>query len=564
MARKRLTGIILILMLAAAGIVWTFTNLSLDEGYETAMAYRFLSGDRLVFEMWEPHQTSAFLTAFLMSLFHGVTGTYEGVILFLHACGIVLRGLVAFFIFKVLKTDFTPEVSGCAAAFFFMISPKDLAMPEFSNLQVWFGALCFLFIILYFRKKNMLYLILSALSLCFEIIAYPSCIIVFIPAMLLIRHYADPEDRARALILYTSVCVVAGFLFLSFVRVAAGPGDILEALENILNQEPSHTVSLWGKFLAYFKDLAWITAVVVGIVFIAIKISSRICGKDAAPKRIKRTSILISNGVMLVLFLVNIISAKDRCFYGILFYYLIILGFVLTRELPFTERRVFYTGTYISIAGFAATLLLTDLPIIVSSPYLVLAVALSVIPIGRFYAMDEDPKLRTGIRIAVFAFVFLLFARCIYIRTPLTGREQICSVLNTDLSLIRKGPAKGMITDDFGARKQVDSYDEFRNLIPEGSNVWIVDTLCDNLGYMYGDYMVSAPSVISDPKFVPGFDRYWNNNPRKLPDVVAVSAYEGELSYEVSVKEAFMKWLKEEYRPVRTVYGRFYHYYFRE
>ena len=158
----------------------------------------------------------------------------------------------------------------------------------------------------------------------------------------------------------------------------------------------------------------------------------------------------------------------------------------------------------------------------------------------------------------------MLFFRAVYVRTPLTGRGQICSILNTDLSLVRKGPAKGIITDEEGARKQTVSYEEFRELVPEGSILWIVDPLSDNMGYLYGEYEVSSPSIIPDPKFAPGFERYWELNPDKYPDVVAVAAYEGEISYDLRANPLIMEWVEEIYRPARFVDGTYWRFYYRK
>ena len=67
------------------------TNLSYDAEYQLAMAYRLLKGDSLITEMWEPHQTSAFLCAIFMKLFMMITGSTTGIVLFLHAAGLLIR-----------------------------------------------------------------------------------------------------------------------------------------------------------------------------------------------------------------------------------------------------------------------------------------------------------------------------------------------------------------------------------------------------------------------------------------------------------------------------------------
>ena len=57
---------ILIVLSIFAAVKMLFFAFGLDEEYQLVMAYRNVKGDRLFFNMWEPHQSSAFLCALLM------------------------------------------------------------------------------------------------------------------------------------------------------------------------------------------------------------------------------------------------------------------------------------------------------------------------------------------------------------------------------------------------------------------------------------------------------------------------------------------------------------------
>jgi hypothetical protein len=132
------------------------------------------------------------------------------------------------------------------------------------------------------------------------------------------------------------------------------------------------------------------------------------------------------------------------------------------------------------------------------------------------------------------------------------------------MSLIRSGPEKGMITDDAAARKQQISYEEFKAFVPKGSKIWIADGVVDTLGYLYDDYYVATPSSISDPKYLPGYENYWRENPDKTPDVIICGAYNGELSYDLLSNEWFMYYLENVYKPARYTDGVFWRYYYKE
>ena len=60
-----------------------FTEYGYDASYHIALSWRHINGDRLFKEMWEPHQTSAFILDFLMLLYRLFVPSMEGVALFL-------------------------------------------------------------------------------------------------------------------------------------------------------------------------------------------------------------------------------------------------------------------------------------------------------------------------------------------------------------------------------------------------------------------------------------------------------------------------------------------------
>jgi len=61
-------------MLTLLGMVKTLlVSTDIDEAYAVAQAYRLVKGDRLLLDMWEPHQLSAYLPAILMDVFIKVT-----------------------------------------------------------------------------------------------------------------------------------------------------------------------------------------------------------------------------------------------------------------------------------------------------------------------------------------------------------------------------------------------------------------------------------------------------------------------------------------------------------
>ena len=80
--KNRILPLILVLVCAAVMLRSAFTGLEIDEEYALSLGYRLVSGDRLFYDMWEPHQLSSLPAAALLAMFIGITGGTTGVLVF--------------------------------------------------------------------------------------------------------------------------------------------------------------------------------------------------------------------------------------------------------------------------------------------------------------------------------------------------------------------------------------------------------------------------------------------------------------------------------------------------
>ena len=131
-----------------------FADFDGDLEYAVGMSYRMLKGDRMFAQMWEPHQTSAFLITFFMGLYLAVTKTTVGVVLFLQIVGVMLQGILAIVNYKMLKKRIDPTVAMLMSIFLFTARPKGTVMPEFSNMQIGFSVLLLLCLIGYLEDQK--------------------------------------------------------------------------------------------------------------------------------------------------------------------------------------------------------------------------------------------------------------------------------------------------------------------------------------------------------------------------------------------------------------------------
>ena len=80
--KNSILPLILVLVCAAVMLRSAFTGLEIDEEYALSLGYRLVSGDRLFYDMWEPHQLSSLPAAALLAVFIGITGGTTGVLVF--------------------------------------------------------------------------------------------------------------------------------------------------------------------------------------------------------------------------------------------------------------------------------------------------------------------------------------------------------------------------------------------------------------------------------------------------------------------------------------------------
>ena len=89
-----IVNLILIALTLVSSVKVAMCGWIIDEGYAFAIGNRLLQGDLLFRDMWELHQTSGFAVEFFLWIYRNLTGTYDGEILFVRICGILLHLLV--------------------------------------------------------------------------------------------------------------------------------------------------------------------------------------------------------------------------------------------------------------------------------------------------------------------------------------------------------------------------------------------------------------------------------------------------------------------------------------
>lgn len=543
------------ILLIMVSVSFLFTNINYDAEYQLAMGLRLLKGDAMITQMWEPHQTSAFLCAVLIWIYTAITHTTTGIVLFTQAAGYLIRGSLSILMYRAIKDVSDKEPALLAAMFYFLISPKEVLTPEFGNMQLWFCTLLFLSLIHYFKTNKLRYLIYGAISLCFGVLSYPSIIITY--AAVVIVLISCSQRAGRDIAVFTGVCAGIGGSFGGYLIWKKGLATIINCLEHALALEPTHTVDALTKTVAHIKNIGMILGMLLGVAAIGIVLECCI-----RRKKISQKSWFFSSWFVLQVFLLmNILSTTNRGGYAFPFIVIIGLGFSKRNLLSVDEKRFYDTAMWISTMSLIATLVLSDNAFLQAVTYMLILICASVLPIYRWYQQISAQHLWKKMFLSgMHIFLFLIIFRCLFLHIPIYGRGQICSVLS-DLALIRSGPAMGIITDEEGAARQRDSYREWQEYIKEGDTVWLLGEPVDTLGYFYENVEIGAPTVMSTPTYNENLLYYWELNPEKYPNVIALTSSYGELSWELQNNQWLMEWLEEEYCADEIIDGNYWRYY---
>ena len=543
------------------------TNVSYDAEYQMAMAYRMIKGDKLITQMWEPHQTSAFLCAIFMKIYMVVTGTTTGIVLYIQAVGLLIRAAISGLVYRALRkvTDTKPVV--LAALLYYIVSPKDLATPEFGNMQLWFATCMLLALLEYFETKKVLFLIGAAVSLCLGVFSYPSFMIAYAAVWIIIWKYSDKKGKDIGV--FTAVCAVIGGTFAGYYIWTIGIDTIFHCVSNALALEPSHTVDMFEKMITHLKDIGFVCGLVCVVLAIGAAIEKAWCVVSSKQKNAKVSFskdrwIIISGFVFQIFFLWNILSVEYRNGFRLILFAIIILGFYKKNMLHDKEKMIYDCALWISIFNLLSTLILSDNAFLPAVPYMLTVICASVMPLYHWYEeiAKESTSLKKMFVYVLHIFLVLVIFRGLFIHIPMYGRGQINSVLS-DLALIRSGPAMSIVADEEGAARQRDSMAEWKEYIRAGDTIWLLGEPVDTLGYLYEDVEVGAPTVMSTPTYNEALLDYWEMNPDKYPDVVILASSFGELSWDLARNNWLMKWLEEEYQAETIIDGNYWRYYIR-
>lgn len=551
MSNKMWKSVKLILLLGTvmAALKLIFVDYTLDEEYQIVMAYRNLIGDHLFKQMWEPHQTSAFFCSGLIWLYTTVTGTTTGVILFLRFVTLGIQVLLGYWVYGTLKRFLEKDYAFLLALLYINIVPKNIQIPEFSNMQLWFLTVSVLAVMEYYVVRDKWWLlVLTGVSLAGEVLTYPTCVILF-PFFLIYLLCKSGKSKWRDVLILTGTCALCGGIWLLLVFKNVSLEEFLRNVESLLSFDPTHHVSgmtnaknqnyidnifLWAGWLAV---IAAISGLIWGSLELVKKWRRGIgggknsdtvkCGcadKRAGFLKFLTITVLVSEIVQIYYWAVKAIG------YEYLQIHLLVLWLaaVCVWRMAGEGKMVLFWGIIATLVAYVGVMYISDLAIYYTLPHGALGIVFAAAVIIMAMQNVLKDKARPWILLLVISLCLCSIGGKAY---TLRGGKQENSIRAVG-GIMKDGPAAGILADYMCAYIYNCNYEDYAKYVQPGDNVLIVAKMIMSVGttaYLFDDVNISHFSIVDPTTYDEKLLTYWEQYPEKAPDVIVVDCWYGGL-----------------------------------
>ncbi len=519
-----------------AAIKMIFFDYTMDEEYQIMMAYRNIKGDHLFTQMWEPHQTSAFMCVGLMRLYKWITGTFTGVIVFLRVCTTAIQVGFALYMYKFAKVFTEKRYAFLIAVFFFNVVPKQIQIPEFANMQLWFFMLTLFPLMHYWalqkekQKASFWLIILAGIGMALEVLAYPSCLLLF-PFFLVCIWFCSKEHRIRDAAVFSGTCAVCGGAWLLLVLTNLPFAEFMENVQNVVGLDLTHEIS--GATSGKFQGI--VTGFVNGLGLLAIIFA--LSGLIFAFLRKKSLYIFACLLVM--------VSAVVQVFYWVVLesgyelpqIHLVVIWIaaLLLWKQGAKDKKLLLPGLLGSLLSIVAVIYLSDLVMVYSLLHgfigPVFALILMCLVVKRENETEDVQNLDTHKKWLTAVLLSLCFMAIFGKGYTMRGGGDYASVLETR-GIMKHGPAAGILADYMCAYIYNANYEDFNTYVQDGDNVLIVTNMVFSPGttpYMFRDVEICHYSIVDPTAYDERLVTYWEKYPEKYPNVIVVDCWYGEL-----------------------------------
>ncbi|MCI6469077.1 MAG: hypothetical protein MSA29_04100 [Lachnospiraceae bacterium] len=482
MKNKKFWKIICILAVIAYTLKNLLVGTDTDEGYGIMVGYRLAMGDRLLLDMWEPHQTSAIFTALFIGPFVCLTGGVNYLNLFLRAVFFPIQAGVSVFLYKTIRKT-APQVEASVAALmgllYYVTTPKSVFIPEYSNLHNWFFSLMVLCLLRYFGTKDsegsrvkgkLGYLVLAGIFMTCDVLAYPSMVLVFLCCMgfLLLRK---SKRKVREVLAYALPCVLSAGAMLGYLLTYMTPQIMMQMVGEILG-EGSHQTSVVEKLLDWGESLGETILILLAALLFAGLVRWIVENKmkKQLPELLRQPGMLF----FLIVFVVQIgfwlFSSFNAIYPQLLLMALSLEGIYIYLQKDRSET-LFFRWILLVFVNYIAVLLLSNWEPMLLNTYLIMGAEAGLATLSCYWQKTSAHGKKA---LQVLCLCLVLGNAFSYTYLILGSQEYHASVVRNVRGINRQGLRAGILTDYMTAYRYNNNLEIWQEAVPDGSTVLYV------------------------------------------------------------------------------------------
>ena len=543
---------IVLALLTLIGIVKAlFVSIDVDESYAVAQAYRLVTGDKLMYDMWEPHQFSAFLPAIFLYPFVKIFNGTDYCVIYLRMAGILIHLALGVFLFFVSQKETDAKVAALAFLVHMNFLPKWVAMPEFEVMHYWSMLAVFLLLLTADKGKKIVLYLLAGVFFGVSVLCYPSMIpifFIFVIAMVV-------RKKKEGILPFFAGTILVGLITMLVIIINVSPKELPFFISYIL-MDSSHTSGGMAYKLATYpmqlKEQGIEIAIGLGV-GVVLALIYRIIQRIVWKRKIEVFSFIIN----ILIFATVWLSLKT------------LFGYAFGDENQFylQSRYIVYAVLFILICikdyrRFSAELWYAIIPSVFMLPMvfvitnmdsnslyskLFIAVMAGIIIIGKKYLVKEEKEEKGAsdriLCVVCIAFCLLCLLSCRLFLLRVNGCLPV--TVRAKLERVENGPAKGIYILKDQANAWNSSYEDFKDAIDSGKNVLYIGQ--EQLFYVTFVDRVATPSVQGTTAFNEMYGKYYEVFPEKYPEIVVRDAsFDVNPAYYYSEENEYIfKWLED-------------------
>jgi hypothetical protein len=543
---------VVIFLIVSIALLWKcrYGCVSADEAYYPTIAYRFLMGDRILYDDWGGAQLYSVLLMPLLKLYMTIVGSMDGVYLFIRYVYTIIKIIISVLIYVRLK-KYSRTGAYISAMMFLIFAPYGLMVLSYNSVSIG-GAVVATLLFLNDTDcvKTRIYWVLSGIALAVSVLGIPYNVIIYIAYVIAVTVISNVYKRRavkgkgvnstiklcysyKALGFVTLGAALSAALFFMYVFSKTTISEIVQTIPRIFLGDPTHLPKSLKKL-----TVTYIGGLITGnnrdrLVFATFLIMAVIVAVYFADKkRQDRTARYVTAvGVTALLMLAAYVYQEHHI--NVIIYVPNVVAVVLLIMVKDERIRTLFAtivapGIVVTYAEYVASDTWFWGIAAASSVAAVGSVLIILLVIKNF--INETKTLSKELLSARFSvgllsvFLVMCIGFLMYYRMAFTFRDGDIGSLNVK---INEGVAKGVIT----TQKNYDTYEDMyrdtekiRNMPSDTNVIYFGDNTLLLAGTQscatYATYM---QTVRTDMLYA-----YYDEHPEKKADVIYIQGKERE------------------------------------